>query len=315
MHSHRVQLASYTKGVLIVATTILTTCVISGKAYADLSLPSQYISVGEQTDSVSGESNTNNSASYAYDVNGYLLISSGQTILSPTPKVNTSTSSVNMEQNNLNSLLDTPSAYSLTMLLYNFSVTGSNNSTDVQITLSSSLGLKNSLNSNLKYAISTSSASMSVFYENNNNIYGEPDSDVTTELFYRGADLVITNNTDFFGGSAANTRLIADGQDNIFSSLGLYSYYKEYTDTLCVKTNTVYTIQLLAYTSAKDAESSAMADPYISIITPGYNLVLSSGIGNTPPLSANPVPEPATIFLFGAGIIGFAGASRKKNQN
>lgn len=83
-------------------------------------------------------------------------------------------------------------------------------------------------------------------------------------------------------------------------------------------TNSIGTVTLLAGGTTAGAVSSSYsvtADPIISINptflanNPGYSLVFSSNISAPQPAS---VPEPSTILLFGAGLVGLVAWRRKQ---
>lgn len=62
--------------------------------------------------------------------------------------------------------------------------------------------------------------------------------------------------------------------------------------------------------------AAAEVDPYI-FIDPSfadaslYSIEVSPGVGNSPPTS--PIPEPSTLALLGTGVLGLAGAARRKS--
>jgi hypothetical protein len=43
-----------------------------------------------------------------------------------------------------------------------------------------------------------------------------------------------------------------------------------------------------------------------------YSLTAGNHISTTATASVNPVPEPASIMMFGSGLLGFAGVIRRK---
>ena len=82
-----------------------------------------------------------------------------------------------------------------------------------------------------------------------------------------------------------------------------------YDETMRIETNTLLLVSLYA-TSWETSGSSS--DPYIYLDTtanPGYSIVLSPGVGDSP--EASPVPEPSALLLVSTGV-GLLGVIRRK---
>ena len=80
--------------------------------------------------------------------------------------------------------------------------------------------------------------------------------------------------------------------------------------------NEVTLTATVEFSSLFQSSASALADPYIQIDPafladhPGFSLVFSDNITNGPPLAPAAVPEPATAWLLGGGLLALVGFRR-----
>ncbi len=100
--------------------------------------------------------------------------------------------------------------------------------------------------------------------------------------------------------------------------MGSMSVHDSFNSEIKFMTNAIYSVDMgvFAQTSIAGWDAFAWVDPFFMIDeewvrnNPGYALSFSPGVGNVP--GGSPVPEPTTCVLFGLGLLGFAGLSRKK---
>jgi hypothetical protein len=89
-------------------------------------------------------------------------------------------------------------------------------------------------------------------------------------------------------------------------------------DLFPLATNEVLLKADITLDSLFESSASALADPYIHIdpaflsAHPGFSLVLSDGITSSPRgVGGSTVPEPATVWSLGLGLLALAGVARK----
>jgi hypothetical protein len=99
---------------------------------------------------------------------------------------------------------------------------------------------------------------------------------------------------------------------------GFGGFVTEFNIPMNLVTNTPYTVSILAGSETSGPVSaSGLADPFLfadpsfTAAHPDYQLILSPGVGNAPPLA---IPEPATWFLLILGCCGVGSAVRANRR-
>lgn len=101
-------------------------------------------------------------------------------------------------------------------------------------------------------------------------------------------------------------------------------FIKKYTDEITINTNTQYFICLAAQATGHNYDGAAFSDPYLYLdedflTASGFNpadfsLAFSEGVNNLRGECPAPVPEPNTLFLMGAGMLGLVEFARRRRH-